>query len=69
MRIAIEKGNIVFYVTSSIYLNTINQFSREDEDPFSLDFVNVYFDKDVFYERYDFGVIVFGIGFSLKVNY
>lgn len=69
MSIEIEQEKIVLYFTSMVYLHTVNQWKKEDDEPFSFDLINVYVDRDQFLARYDLGVILFGIGLSLKINY
>lgn len=69
MKITIEQGNIVLTITPMIFLHTINQWKREEAEPVSFDLINVYVDKDPYLQRFDLGVIFFGLGFSLKINY
>ena len=69
MSIQIEQGKIVLYFTNMVFLHTVNQWKREADEPFSFDIVNVYVDRDQYLERYDIGVIFFGFGLSLKINY
>ncbi len=64
-----EQDNTVLYFTPTVYIHTINQWKREADEPLSFDIVNVYVDRDQFLERYDIGVILFGLGLSLKINY
>lgn len=56
------------YISPVIFFHTINQWKREDGEPFTLDIVNAYIDKDDMLDRYDLGIILFGFGVSLKVN-
>lgn len=69
MSIKIEQGNIVLYLTPMVYLHTVNQWKREATEPFSFDILNAYVDNDQYMDRFDLGVILFGIGLSLKINY
>lgn len=69
MKITIEQGNIVLTFTPMIFLSTINEWKREETEPVSFDFINVYFYKDQYLDQYDLGVIFFGLGLSLKINY
>ena len=63
-----EQGNFVLYFTNRIFAHTVNQWKREIDEPVSFDIINIYIDRDQFLDRYDLGIILFGIGVSLKVN-
>ena len=69
MKLGIEQGNLVLYITPMVYFNTINEWRREEGATFKFDLVDVYIDRDQYLERYALGVVLFGIGISLKVNY
>ena len=69
IKIRKEQNNIVLYVTPTVYFHTVNQWKKETDEPFSFDLINAYIDRDQFLARFDLGVILFGIGLSLKINY
>ncbi len=69
MKIQNEQNKIVLYFTPTVFLHTVNQWKKEEDEPFSFDLINAYVDHDQFLARYDLGVILFGVGLSLKINY
>ncbi len=67
-----EEGNIVLYITPMVLLHTINQWKKEAAEEISFDLINVinvYVSRDPYLDRYDLGIILLGIGLSLKINY
>lgn len=69
MKLEKEQNKIVLYITPMVFLHTVNQWKREADEPFSFDLINAYVDRDQFLARFDLGVVLFGFGLSLKINY